>query len=158
MTGATQEELNRAATDRANWLLANHDYGGQRFVEAVRIRRENVGSLAPVCMYQFGDNSPFHTNPIVYQGVLYATTTLATVAIDAVTCRVKWRHDWKPKQQLWPQNRGIAIKEGRVVRGPPTGSSSPWTRAPAMSSGSVRWLTPPRGKPSRCRRWCSKTW
>jgi alcohol dehydrogenase (cytochrome c) len=117
MTGPTQVELNRAATDRANWLLANHDYGGQRFVEAVRIRRENVGSLAPVCMYQFGDNSPFHTNPIVYQGVLYATTTLATVAIDAATCRVKWRHDWKPKQQLWPQNRGIAIKEGRVVRG-----------------------------------------
>jgi alcohol dehydrogenase (cytochrome c) len=116
--GPTQAELNRAAGDRANWLHVNHDYGGLRFVDSVRITRENVASLAPVCMYQFGDANTFHTNPIVYQGVLYATTILSTVAIDATTCRVKWRHDWRPKrQQVWPQNRGVALKEGRLVRG-----------------------------------------
>jgi alcohol dehydrogenase (cytochrome c) len=117
-TSPTQEELNRADGDRSNWLLPNHGYSGQRYVEAVRITRDNVRSLAPVCMYQFPDNFAFHTNPIVYRGVLYATTTLATVALDAATCRVKWRYDWKLKRaQVWPQNRGVALKNGRVVRG-----------------------------------------
>jgi len=116
--GPTQAELNRADGDRANWMLPNHGYSGQRFVDSVRITRDNVRSLAPVCMYQFGDNATFHTNPIVYKGVLYATTTLATVAIDAATCRVKWRHDWKLKRaQVWPQQRGVAFKDGRIVRG-----------------------------------------
>jgi alcohol dehydrogenase (cytochrome c) len=116
--GPTQAELNRADSDRANWILPNHGYSGQRFVDAVRITRDNIRSLAPVCMYQFADNTSFHTNPIIYQGVLYATTTLATVAIDATTCRLKWRHDWKLKRaQVWPQNRGVAIKDGRLVRG-----------------------------------------
>jgi alcohol dehydrogenase (cytochrome c) len=118
MAGPTQEELNRAGSDRSHWLHVNHDYGGQRFVDSVRITRENVASLAPVCMYQFGDANTFHTNPIVYQGTMYVTTIVSTVALDATTCRVRWRHDWRPKrQQVWPQNRGVALKDGRLVRG-----------------------------------------
>lgn len=136
LAGPTQDELNRAAADRANWIHPNHDYGGQRFVDAVRITRENVTSLAPICMYQFGDSSTFHTNPIVYQGVLYATTTLTTVAMDAMTCRVKWRHDWRPKRtQVWPQNRGAAIKEGRLVRGTTDG----YLIALNAETGDVLW-------------------
>ena len=123
MGGPTQEELNRAGSDRSSWLHVNHDYNGQRFVDSVRITRENVASLAPVCIYQFGDANTFHTNPIVYQGVMYVTTMASTVALDATTCRVRWRHDWRPKrQQLWPQNRGVAIKDGRLVRGTTDGS------------------------------------
>jgi alcohol dehydrogenase (cytochrome c) len=134
--GPTQAELNRAAGDRANWLHVNHDYAGQRFVDSVKITRDNVASLAPVCMYQFGDSSTFHTNPIVYQGVLYATTILSTVALDATTCRVKWRHDWRPKrQQVWPQNRGVALKEGRLVRGTTDG----YLIALNAQTGAVLW-------------------
>ena len=114
----TQAELNRADGDRSNWMLPNQGYSGQRFVDAVRITRDNVRSLAPVCTHQLGDKFAFHTNPIVYQGVLYATTTLATVALDAATCQVKWRHDWTLKRAfVWPQNRGVALKDGRLVRG-----------------------------------------
>ncbi len=47
-----------------------------------------------------------------------------TVALDAATCRVKWRHTWEPKDDtLWNRNRGIAIKDGRVVRGQGTAIS-----------------------------------
>ena len=62
MGGPTQEEFNRAGSDRSSWLHLNHDYNGQRFVDSVRITRENVASLAPVCIYQFGDTNTFHTN------------------------------------------------------------------------------------------------
>ena len=134
--GPTQAELDRADADRTNWLLPNHGYSGQRFVDATRITRDNVGSLAPVCMYQFGDKMTFHTNPVVYDGVLYATTMLSTVALEATTCRLKWRHDWTPKRPAgWPQNRGVAIKEGRLVRGTTDG----YLLALDMKTGSVLW-------------------
>jgi alcohol dehydrogenase (cytochrome c) len=49
---------------------------------------------------------------------MYMTTVHATVALDASNCRPKWRYTWVPKarESAWT-NRGIAIKDGRVVRG-----------------------------------------
>jgi alcohol dehydrogenase (cytochrome c) len=116
--GPTQAELSSAAANAADWLHPNHDYGGQRFVPIDEINRSNVHHLSPVCHFQAGDRYPFHTHPIVYRGVMYITTTFSTVALDAATCHVRWRHDWQPKaQQNWPQQRGVAIKDGKVVRG-----------------------------------------
>lgn len=64
----------------------------------------------------------FQTGPIVYDGVMYVTTDLATVALDAATCRSKWRHVWEPRaQEVWSRSRGVAIKDGRLVRGTPDG-------------------------------------
>src|SRR5260221_4694081 len=46
----------------------------------------------------------------------------STVALDAATCRLKWRHTWEPRATGgWARNRGVAIKDGRVVRGTPDG-------------------------------------
>ena len=116
--GPTQKELNAASSNAVEWLHTNHDYGGQRFVDATEINRQNVHTLQPTCVYRLGDLYPFHTNPIVYRGVMYLTTAYATIALDPVTCRVRWRHDWQPKaRENWPQNRGIAVKSGKVIRG-----------------------------------------
>ena len=35
--GPTQAELNGAGANAVDWLLTNHDYGGQRFVDATEI-------------------------------------------------------------------------------------------------------------------------
>ncbi len=113
----TQAELNAAATNSTDWLLSNHDYSGSRYVDLQQITPNNAANLRPTCMYQAGDTKPFHNNPIVYRGIMYITTSTATVALDATNCRVKWRHDWRPKSlEVHPPNRGVAIKDGYVVR------------------------------------------
>jgi alcohol dehydrogenase (cytochrome c) len=113
----SQEELNAAQTNTADWLLSNHDYSGQRFVDLKQINPQNVQQLRPACIYQSGDTKAFHNNPIVYRGVMYITTTWSTIAIDATSCKVRWRHNWRPKSiEVHPPNRGAAIKDGRVVR------------------------------------------
>jgi alcohol dehydrogenase (cytochrome c) len=47
---------------------------------------------------------------------MYITAGYATMALDAATCRPKWRHDWNGAIPTFP-NRGVAVKDGRVVRG-----------------------------------------
>ena len=116
--GPTQAELSTVATNVADWLHPNHDYGGRRFVDIAEINRLNVHSLSPVCRFQAGDMHPFHANPLVYRGVIYVTTTYSTIALGAATCHVHWRHDWKPKtQENWPQQRGVVFKDSKVVHG-----------------------------------------
>jgi PQQ-dependent dehydrogenase (methanol/ethanol family) len=137
--GPTQAELNAAASNASDWLLPNHDYGGQRFVELAQIARQNATSMRPVCAYEIGGIRPFHTNPIVYRGVMYLTTSHATVALDAATCRVRWRHDWVAKaRENWPQSRGVAFKEGKIVRGTLDG----YLLAIDAESGRLLWERP----------------
>lgn len=114
----TQAELNAAVTNTADWLVSNHDYTGQRFVDLKQINQRNVGSLRPTCLYQASDTKAFHNNPVVYRGVMYITTSTSTMAINATNCKLKWRHNWRPRSvEIWAPNRGVAIKDGRVVRG-----------------------------------------
>ena len=114
----SQTDLNSAAASTTDWLMSNHDYGGQRFVDLKQINRQNVSSLKAVAMYQAVDTNPFHTNPVVSGGVMYVTVNDSTIALDAATLKVKWRHDRKPKgKEGWRLNRGVAIKDGLVIRG-----------------------------------------
>lgn len=115
--GPTQDELNNAEAS-PEWLLLHHDYTGQRFVDLKQITRANASSLRPVCLYQAADQTSFATNPLVYRGVLYFTTGVSTIALDAATCKLRWRHDWKAKaKESFPRSRGAAIKDGKVIRG-----------------------------------------
>jgi alcohol dehydrogenase (cytochrome c) len=125
-TGPSQDELN-AAHARTDWLLPNHDYAGQRFVDLQHITRDNASQLRPVCLYNSGDLTSFPTNPLVYDGVMYITTGNVTVALDAATCVVRWRHDWKPKAKeahvtvrgviVNPyKSRGAGLKSGKLIR------------------------------------------
>jgi glucose dehydrogenase len=145
----TQAELNAASSNVADWLHTNHDYGGQRFVAATEINRQNAPALRPACRYELGDLYPFHTNPIVYRGVMYLTTPYATIALDAVTCGGRWRHDWESKaRENWPQNRGVAVKGGKVIRGTRDG----YLLALDAETGRPRQ----RVRRSRCRRSSSR--
>jgi alcohol dehydrogenase (cytochrome c) len=119
--GPTQTTLNAAATS-SDWLFHNHDYAGTRFSPLDQITPANASRLAPACMFQVGQQDNFQTGPIVHNGTMFVTTMMTTVALDAATCRVKWRHLWEPKDDTgWQRNRGVAIKDGRIIRATPDG-------------------------------------
>jgi PQQ-dependent dehydrogenase (methanol/ethanol family) len=131
----TQKELNAAAAS-TDWLMSNHDYGGQRFVDLKQINRQNIATLKPVATYKAGDRVPFHNNPVVSGGVMYITVGDSTIALDAATLKVIWRNDRKPKgKQGWPMNRGVAIKDGLVIRGTHDG----YLVAMDASTGKIAW-------------------
>jgi len=134
--GPTQEELSRAADSTRDWLYHTHDYSGARYVALDQINDGNAGQLRPVCVFQVGDEGNFQTGPIVYQGTMYITTTHGTVALDATTCRPKWRHTWVPRdQEVWRTNRGVAIKDGYLVRG----TSDGYLLALNAATGALVW-------------------
>ena len=96
--GPSQQELERAHASTADWLHAAHDYAGRRFVALDQVTPANAHQLRPVCAYQGAMPRAFHTNPLVYRGVMYLTTRYETVALDAGTCRLRWKHDHDPER------------------------------------------------------------
>src|SRR5262245_59130040 len=116
--GPTQQELLRAGQDKQNWLYATKDYTGQRFVDLRQITPKNASAMRPVCIYRSEKAGATQSNLLVYKGIMYATRDNATGAIDATNCGERWTHIWKDTGQvLSPANRGVAIKDGRLVRG-----------------------------------------
>jgi alcohol dehydrogenase (cytochrome c) len=134
--GPTQEELNRAAESTRNWLYHTHDYSGARYVALDQIDTANAGQLRAACVFQTGDEGNFQTGPVVYNGTMYVTTNLSTLALDATNCRPKWRHTWVPRDiEVWRTNRGVAIKDGYVVRG----TSDGYLVALNAATGALVW-------------------
>jgi len=119
--GPDQATLNSAAAS-TDWLIHNHDYSGTRYSPLDQITRANASHLVPACIFQVGESDNFQTNPIVHNGTMYVTTARSTIALDAATCRERWRHTWQTKGgEGWQRNRGVAIKDGRVIRATPDG-------------------------------------
>jgi alcohol dehydrogenase (cytochrome c) len=142
-SGPTQQDLSAAAAS-SDWLYATHDYAGQRYVTLDQVTPKNAARLRPVCAYQASELGSFQTHPLVHAGVMYLTTRRATIAIDAATCREKWRQslgkvgEAKSTLEFFRTvlpNRGAALKEGLLVRGTPDGRLV----AHDAVSGSVRW-------------------
>jgi alcohol dehydrogenase (cytochrome c) len=134
-TGPDQSALD-AASGSNDWLFHNHNYAGTRHSPLTEITSANAARLTPACIFQMGERDNFQTGPIVHDGVMYVTTMLTTIALDAATCRVRWRHTWEAKDETgWQRNRGVAIKDGRVVRATPDG----YLLALSADRGAMLW-------------------
>ncbi|ACB94613.1 pyrroloquinoline quinone-dependent dehydrogenase [Beijerinckia indica] len=134
--GPTQQELNNATTDSANWPYVDHDYRGQRYTPLDQINAKNAADLTQICAYSFPEKMPAQTAPIVYNGTIFATTTHYTVAIDGANCKVIWQSEWKPRDhETFVTHRGAAIKDGKVVRGTADG----YLLALDAETGKVLW-------------------
>jgi quinoprotein glucose dehydrogenase len=91
-----------------------------RYSPLKQITRENVGQLKMAWSYDSHDafkDSEMQSNPIIVDGVLYATTpTLKVVALDAETGRELWSYD--PAGGAAPQrryrHRGVTVYRDRV--------------------------------------------
>ena len=134
VTGPTQADLDAASPQ--NWLYASRDYAGTRFADLKQITTANAGSMRAVCLYRSELAGPTQTNPIVYDGMMYLTFARATVAIDATTCRERWTYNWRPKgHEISPTNRGVAVKDGKLIRGTADG----FLIALDISNGDLIW-------------------
>jgi alcohol dehydrogenase (cytochrome c) len=116
-TGPSAQDLARGTVD-GDWLHHTGSYRGTRYSPLAQINRHNVSRLQVACLYQIGGSETFVSGPLVHAGTMYVTTSRVTAAVDAATCRERWRHEWEPQDDpLWSNQRGVAIKDGYVVRG-----------------------------------------
>ena len=91
-----------------------------RYSTATQINRQNVGRLQVAWTYDSQDafkDSEMQSNPIVVDGVLYATTPkLRVVAINAATGREIWTFDAAggaaPQRRF--RHRGVTVHQDRV--------------------------------------------
>ena len=108
----------RTAAASTDWPMHLHDYAGTRYSPLRQVTRQNAARLQVSCTFQMGVIENFLTGPVVWQGVMYLTTPELTVAIDAATCRERWRHRWQwLDEPQWKNHRGVAVQDGYVVRG-----------------------------------------
>jgi alcohol dehydrogenase (cytochrome c) len=114
----SQAELDRADDATDSWLMYNKGYRGERYSTLTEIDTKSAANLRPKCVFQLGEIGTFSTGPVVYDGILYATTHLGTYAVDATTCRRIWVHHHVAQgPEMNATNKGVAIAGGRVIRG-----------------------------------------
>lgn len=102
-----------------DWASYNRTLAGDRFSPLTDINRENVGTLVRKCEYAMEKPSSFQTGPLAVNGVLYFTTPGGSFAIDADTCKERWRtaHPVPTGEGIITANRGFAYHDGVLFRG-----------------------------------------
>jgi quinoprotein glucose dehydrogenase len=106
----------------AGWPAYGGDAGGTRYSPLDQINRDNVGGLRVAWIFRTGelgegvkdwDRSAFEATPILYQGVLYLTTSSTdVVAVDAATGSLRWKHASESRKDLHYSDgvsRGVSL-------------------------------------------------
>src|ERR1700677_3311610 len=121
-TSVSQELLDKAANDSANFLQTNGNYAQTRFHPAKQINTGNVKGLHAAWIFQTDILDTLETSPIVVNGVMYVTTAFDHVyALNAKTGEQIWeyKHKMGPVTTYCcgPENRGVAVYDDRVYLG-----------------------------------------
>jgi alcohol dehydrogenase (cytochrome c) len=104
----------------ADWLTYNRTLEGHRGSPLAEIDTANVARLHPVCTFPLGEQVSFQSGPVVVGGTMYVTSPEHTWALDAATCTLRWRHEYRyhPRPDFDIKvNRGVAYLSGRLFRG-----------------------------------------
>ena len=118
----TQSRLNKAHSDKANWLHVNGGYSQTRFFPGTQINTSNVSKLKPAFVFQTALVESLETAPLIIDGVMFLTTSYNHVyAIDAKTGKEFWhyKHNMGPITVYCcgPNNRGVAAAGGLLYMG-----------------------------------------
>ncbi len=102
----------RRSTGEPGWPGYGGGSEGIRYSSLTQINRHNVQTLEVAWTYDSGEVGGLETQPIVIDGVFYASTPSdKVVALDAATGELLWRFDTGPKGS--GPNRGLAYwREG----------------------------------------------
>src|SRR5277367_3529849 len=109
----SQERLNSAAQNGADFLVTHGNYAQTRYHPADRINTHTVKDLKLAWTFQVDLTESIQGAPIVYDGVMYLTTSYNHLfAVDAKTGKELWhyKHVMDPAVSLCcgPNNRGVA--------------------------------------------------
>ena len=103
-----------------DWTTYNRTLSGDRYALAAAITPANAATLQRVCTAPLGERAVFQTGPIEVGGTIYLTTATTTLALDAESCALRWRHRYmyqpSPDFDL-KVNRGVGYSDGRLFRG-----------------------------------------
>ena len=103
--------------DFTTWKTYQGDYGRNQYSSLDQINKQNINQMKPLWVYKTGDslrnNSQIQCNPIIIDGVLYATTpNLKLIALNAATGKLLWEFD--PGLDFSPHvNRGVSYWESK---------------------------------------------
>ena len=111
-----------------DWVGYGRDYAETHHSPLKQIDQSNVSKLAEAWSVEVGSDGKLETTPLVFNGVLYGTSTWSQVyAIDLRTKKLKWQYDpamvrggteaMGPRPCCGPVNRGVALYDGRVYVG-----------------------------------------
>src|SRR5262245_48180443 len=105
---------------KADWPVYGGSTDNIHYTKLSQITPANVRNLQVAWTYETHDEfqgSEMQANPIVVDGVLYATTPkLKVFALDAATGRELWKFDPTPGQTRTPRyrHRGVVVHKDRV--------------------------------------------
>ena len=117
------QALGNDKLSHGNVLTHGMGYENQRFSLLKSINDKNVKRLVPVWSHNLNNARGSESQPIIYNGVIYATTYTSTVAIDALSGKQLWKVDLDFPADIAKTvccglvNRGVAIFGGKVFRG-----------------------------------------
>ena len=126
-----------ADTLATDWPSYNRTLTSERYAPLDQINRTNASRLKQLCVYDLNVDTSFQTGPIVIGRTLYATTDKEILAIDAETCRQKWRVREEGPSLGLGVNRGAAYLDGRLFRGTGEGDVLAYDAA----TGKKLWTT-----------------
>lgn len=115
--GSASVPVDTSRWDYRNWTVYEGDDGKNRYSVLDQINRSTVEQLEVAWTYRSGDArqdppSTIECNPIVVDGVLYATSPkLKAFALDAATGEEQWRFDPFEGADASGVNRGVAYWE-----------------------------------------------
>ncbi len=112
------------ANQDVEWSQYGLDFKEQRYSHLDQINKKTINQLGLAWYFDTYSNRGVEATPIVVDGVMYATGSWSIVyALDARTGKLLWHYDPKVPRE-WGQrlccdvvNRGVAIKDGKVVFG-----------------------------------------
>ena len=121
----TSEDILKAHVKGESVLSNGMGYYAQRYSALKQINTKNAKHLVPVWNTSMASNLGEEAQPLVFNGVMYVTNFNSTLAINALTGRILWKHNLEldagvPRVICCGQvNRGPALYEGKVFRGTP---------------------------------------
>ena len=118
----SQQQLDAADKDAANFLHSNMSYAQTRYHPAAQINTGNVARLRPAFTFQTEVIESMETAPIVVGGIMFITTSYNHIyALDATTGKEFWhyKHKMGPVTTYCcgPNNRGVAVLGDRLFMG-----------------------------------------